>query len=209
MTGTPGHLGHESAEANPRARAMAERVIRTAHGSGTPPAGLAVLERAHALAMEPRLAAGIDDHDPDFLHPGRTALILLLDTGETRADVLAAAMLTETLRPKLKADAGRVPGALGAEVGGRVEEWLAEVPDPEAEDLAERLLLAGPEVQLVALAERLDHVRHAHLWPDPDARREVHALTEAVYARIAERVHSTLARRYARWCEMFERNHLG
>jgi (p)ppGpp synthase/HD superfamily hydrolase len=191
-----------------RAQAMADRVLRTARASGTPADELVLLERAHALAMEPRLLAGVGSHDPDLLHPGRTALILLLDTGEARGEVLAAAVLAETLRRALRVPPARAREALGAEHGPRVAELLGEVPDPEDEALAERLLLASSEAQHVALAERLDHVRHAHLWPDLEARRAAHALTAAVYAGMAERVNPTLARRYARWCEMFERNRL-
>ena len=89
-----------------------------------------------------------------------------------------------------------------------VAERVARVPLPDAEDLAERLLLAEPDVQLIALAERLDHLRHAHLWHDVEARRAAHASAARVYARIAERVHPTLARRYRWWCDMFERNYL-
>jgi (p)ppGpp synthase/HD superfamily hydrolase len=169
---------------------------------------LALLERAHALAMEPRLGAGLDDHDPDFLHPGRTALILLLDAAETRAEVLAAAMLAETRRRELRVDLARVREVLGAGPGADVAERVAAVPLPDAADLAERLLLAEREVQLVALAERLDHLRHAHLWRDLEEKRDAHASAVQAYAGIADRVHPTLARRYRWWCEMFERNYL-
>ena len=123
--------------------------------------------------------------------------------------MLAAAVLTETLRPELRADPARIPAAIGVDAGGAVGARVRQVPLPGAEDLAERLLLADPEVQLIALAERLDHMRHAHLWPEASARRAAHELTETVYASIAERVHPTLARRYAWWCDMFERKYLG
>jgi (p)ppGpp synthase/HD superfamily hydrolase len=187
---------------------MGERVVRTARATGTPESDVPLLEQAHALAMEPRLGAGLDAHDPDFLHPGRSALILLLDSGEARGEVLAAAMLTESRRPELAADLPRVREALGPGAGAAVAERVARVPLPDAEDLAERLLLAEPDVQLVALAERLDHLRHAHLWHDVEASRAAHASAARVYARIAERVHPALARRYRWWCDMFERNYL-
>jgi hypothetical protein len=94
--------------------------------------------------------------------------------------------------------------ARGREVAG----LLREVPLPDAEDLAERLLIADPAVQLIAVAERLDQLRHAHLWNDPARARAAHDLAVRVYAAIAERVDATLSRRYDWWCRMFERKHL-
>jgi (p)ppGpp synthase/HD superfamily hydrolase len=187
---------------------MQGRELRTARAAGTPPKGVHLLGRAYALAMEPRLRAEIDDHHPDFLHPGRSALILLIDTGEARPEVLAAVMLTETERPAFAPERARIVAALGAGTGERVAAITGNVPPPDAEDLAERLLLAHEDVQRVALAERLDHLRHAHLWPDVDERRRAHRQADEVYAGIAARVHPTLARRYARWCENFGRSHL-
>jgi hypothetical protein len=122
--------------------------------------------------------------------------------------VLAAVMLTETERPAFTLGRAQILEALGVEAGARVAAITGDVPPPDAEDLAERLLLAPDEVQRVALAERLDHLRHAHLWPDVDERRRAHRQADEVYAGIAARVHPTLARRYARWCEMFGRSHL-
>jgi hypothetical protein len=191
---------------------MAERVVRTAHGTATPARSLPLLGRAHALAMEPRLRLRIDGHAPDFLHPGRSALILLLDVGEADPGVLAAAMLTESERPELRVSRERIVEALAPEgdesVVADVARWVAEVPLPGDDDLVERLVIAEPEVQRVALAERLDQLRHAHLWGDVERMRAVHALAEAVYAPFAVRVHPRLAHRFERSCTALARKHL-
>ena len=187
-----------------RSQHMAARVLRTAQEMGVAEVGLGALERAHSLAMAPRLENLDDDHDPHFLHPGRTALILLMDVGEARTDVLTAALLVESERPELKVPLARVREALGEAVAERV----AAVPLPDDEELAERLVTADEEVRLIALAERLDHLRHAHLWSDLERRRSAHRSALEVYAPVAERTHPALARRYAWWCDMFARRHL-
>jgi (p)ppGpp synthase/HD superfamily hydrolase len=63
-------------------------------------------------------------------------------------------------------------------------------------------------VQRIALAERLDQLRHAHLWPDPERRRRAHQEALSVYSPLAERASPKLARRYAWWCSMFARKYL-
>lgn len=191
-----------SQEARERAEAMARRVVLTARRVGAPREDLPLLERAHALAMAPRLALPLDGHDPDFLHPARSALILMLDTAEADPAVLAAAMLTETqrvdLRPPMHAIEERIGGDGSGAAGKRAVGLVAEVPLPEAEDLVERLVLAERGVQLVALAERLDHLRHAHLWRDAARMRVTRILAEEVYGPLAHRVHPRLAHRYDR-----------
>src|SRR3990172_7243721 len=66
--------------------------------------------------------------------------------------------------------------------------------------------LAPDPVRLVALAERLDHLRHAHLR---DAGHEwralVHAEAEAIYLPVAMRTHPRLTQRYQHWCSAFGR----
>jgi len=183
---------------------MADRLRGTARKAGVPQAGLDRLDLAHALAMGPRSALLADDHAPDFLHPGRTALILLLDLEEWDADLLAAALFVESERPELAVGAERVRDALG----DGVADWVAAVPSPAAEDLVERLILADEPVQRIVLAERLDHLRHAHLWTDLERRRAAHEGAVAVYAPLADRVHPTLARRYRWWCGMFGRKYV-
>jgi hypothetical protein len=184
---------------------MAERVLRTAREGGAPAGELPLVARAHALAMEPRLRTGIGAHHHDLLHPGRTALILLLDTEERAAPLLAAAALVESERPELRVERREVVRSIARE---EVVALLDGVPAPSSEDLAEALLLAPRDVQLVTVAERLDQLRHAHLWDDRERARAAHREAVQVYAAIAERVHPKLSRRYDWWSRMFERNYL-
>ena len=120
---------------------------------------------------------------------------------ETDAQVLAAAMAVDSQ------NAGHAPdrSALDPDVGALV----ARAPPSGAEDLAERLVVADERVRRAALAERLDHLRHAHLWEDPGARRRAHAEALEVYAPVARRTHPALAHRYDWWCRMFGSRHLG
>ena len=66
-------------------------------------------------------------------------------------------------------------------------------------------MVAAEPVRLVALAERLDHLRHAHLRQDLGAAREAWERASRVYLPVAERTDRTLARRYASWCRTFPR----
>ena len=56
---------------------MSDRVERTARAAGVDRSGLDLIGTAIKAAMAPRLAAIDDDHDPDYLHPGRTIVVLL------------------------------------------------------------------------------------------------------------------------------------
>jgi (p)ppGpp synthase/HD superfamily hydrolase len=183
---------------------MGERVAETARSLGIESGSVQLITSAYALAMEPRRRRLEDDHHPAYLHPGRTALILMDDLGETDATVVAAASLVETEEERLSVSAARLPPVVGTEVALLV----SIVPTPGAEDLAEKLVVAAPEVARVALAERLDQLRHAHLWEDMDRRRRAHREAEAVYMPVAERTHPTLARRYRWWCAMFKQHHM-
>lgn len=181
-----------------RAEAMARRLDEAAARLGIDREGRALVERAHAIAMRPRLEAGVEDHDPDFLHPARCALILMDDAGAADPTTLAVSMLVETRTPALRADA-RAIAALGPDV----QALLAAVPDPAAGDrLVENLVAAPAPALQAALAERLDHARHLHLRPSEEWA-DYHALTCAAYAPVAARAHPRLAERLSWWCGMF------
>ncbi len=180
---------------------MAVRVVRTALEAGVSEAGGRGLERLHALAMAVRDARLDDDHDPAYLHPGRSALILLQDVGESDPDVLGAALVVDSGTPELAPDLRDVDDPTVRALAGAV-------PASGAEDLAERLVVGDERLRRVALAERLDHLRHAHLWSDLEARRAAHAEAASVYAPVADRTHPVLARRYWWWCRMFGARHL-
>ena len=181
--------------------AMEVRVARALEDRAAPPAGIERVRAALRLAMEPRRALLRDPQHPEFLHPGRTGLVLILDAELWDPLALAAAALVESERPELRVPLERIRAGLGPEVAARVR----AVPLP-GEGAAEALLTAPREAALVALAERLDHCRHARFWPDPAARRRILAEAEAVYGPIAERVDRTLARRYRHWAGAFARS---
>lgn len=184
-----------------RGSAMAASVVRTARSFGVRVQDLPLLSRAHAIAMEPRVAQ-LHQRDPAFLHPGHTVLILLRDARVTDASVLAAAAVTETEDDFLRIGMDVVREALGDEVA----DLVARVPAPGSERLAEDLVTADERLRLVALAERLDHLRHAHLREADEAwRRAAHAEAQAVYLPVAERTHPRLAQRYRHWCMAFGR----
>jgi hypothetical protein len=188
-----------------RAEAMARRLLRTAGRLGIDEDGRDVMMRAFEIGMAPRLAAGLDDHDPDYLHPARTALILMDDAAIHDPVTLAAALITETR------DLAFVPAPRRrAELGPEILAVSDAVPGPDApsERLLELLVGAALEARLVAVAERLDHARHLHLRPE----REwipYHAATCHAYSPVADRTHAALAGRLAWWCTTFQQRFLG
>jgi hypothetical protein len=183
-----------------RDRAMEARVVRTLEDAGLDAGAVQLVRAAHELAMEPRRAQ-LTMHHPDFLHPGRTVLVLVVDCGFHDSVGLAAAALLETERPELRAD----PIRLRSTAAQDVTAWLDSIPLPGAA-LAEELLSAPRPVQLVALAERLDQCRHAKFWADPHAKRRILEEVEASYGPIAQRVDEALGRRFAHWAWAFGRS---
>jgi (p)ppGpp synthase/HD superfamily hydrolase len=179
---------------------MAASLVRAARSAGVDDEGIALLSRAHLLAMQPRTQRLADDHHPQFLHPGRTVLILLRDVGMTDAGVLCAAALAESEDAHLRVS----PERIGQLLGDGVLSVVGRIPHPDSHALAEQLVTAPTDVCMTALAERLDHLRHAHLRArDESWRRCVHAQAESVYLPVAERTHPVLARRYRHWCRTF------
>ena len=183
---------------------MAASIVRTSRSHGVAEQGIDLVSRAHALAMVPRVASLEDDHHPLYLHPGRTVLVLLRDAGVTDAGVLAAAALMESEDAEFRVEAGRVE----AEMGRAVLEIVTAVPQADSDTLAEALVGAELSVRLVAVAERLDHLRHAHQREDQAWRDRIHAQAVAVYQPIAERTNERLAGRYRHWRRAFERRFL-
>lgn len=193
-----------------RGEKMGLRVARTAAETGVSPAACVWLGRTHETAMAIRNEVLSDDHDSRYLHPGRSALILLQDVGETDAAVLGAAVIVDSQFPELMPNAASLRHASAVEA-----RWLedalalrAEIPRSGDEMLAERLVTAPDRARRAALAERLDHLRHAHIDLDLGQRRRVHEEAEAVYLGIAQRTHAELERRYRWWCRMFASRHL-
>jgi (p)ppGpp synthase/HD superfamily hydrolase len=198
--------GAPAGDAGLRAEAMARRIARAAERAGLAEAERSLLDRAFRLAMEPRRRRLADDHDPDFLHPGRTVLILLEDVGCRDPLILAAAAVCETLRPELAAPAAAIRDALGLAVHSLVAG--VPVPDFAGDELLEQLVVGDHAARLIALAERLDHARHLHLRPQAEWAA-FHGVTCEVYLPVALRTDPTLARRFRWWSAMFERRYLG
>lgn len=197
-----GRSGDRSAD---RAEAMARRLDRTAYRLGIDAPGRDRLAHAFRTAMEPRRERIEDDHHPDYLHPARTALVLMDDCRVASVDVLTIAFFAETRDRSLAvpADAvGRLSPAIAAA--------LARLPIPAVEEdrLLESLLALPPEEAVVAAAERLDHARHLHLR-DREEWSGYHATTCAAYVPVAARADDRLARRLASWCAIFGRRFLG
>lgn len=182
---------------------MSASLVRAGRSLGVSLPDMAQVSRANALAMEPRVAALDDDHHPLYLHPGRSALVLLRDTGCADGRILSAATLTESEDERFRIGLERVRANVGADVA----ELVDAVPLPGTETLGEQLVTAGDDVRLVALAERLDHLRHAHLREDVDLpwMRAIYETAEAVYRPVAHRTHPRLAQRYDHWSRTFAR----
>lgn len=183
-----------------RAVRMAERVRRTAREMGIAAEGVELLATTHERAMAPRLAAISDDHDPAYLHPGRTAAILLDDLAMVDAEWIAASMLVDTARSDLEPRGETLQG-----LPQDVIERSRELPRPGSQTLVEDLLALEPVALEVALAERLDHLRHIHLWDDTEQASQVYIHAVETYSRVAARSHPKLARRYAWWTRTFAR----
>ncbi len=186
-----------------RAEAMARRLARTADRLGMDPDARTLVLDAFRLAMEPRLARGFPDHHPDYLHPARTALILMDDTGEADPITLAAALFAET-RDLSLAVAVDALERLSPDAARLVE----QIPVPDRTEHLLEALLALPEPALrVAAAETLDLARHLHLRPEEEWR-PAHDAARVAYVPAARRVDPTLASRLDWWCDMFQRRFL-
>ncbi|HEX6133454.1 MAG TPA: hypothetical protein VFZ24_05810 [Longimicrobiales bacterium] len=178
-----------------RVHAMLERVDTEARAAlGDTAARRVRAALAEALAL--RDAAINDDRDTRLLHPARTIRILIADGACRSADALAAAACLDTIDP-----------ALAPEPPPLLRPIVNAVPraDPGADDqLLEQIVTADHDTALLALAERLDHVRHLHLRRDLDPR-PLHAQVREVYAPAARRFSAQIARRFDRWADAFER----
>ncbi len=184
---------------------MARRLEREMLRIGVAEGGVSRVLAAYRLAMEPRVAS-LDDHHPDFLHPARTVLVLLLDGGVRAEALLSAAALCETCRPGLAVPIEEAARRAGPEVG----RLLGAVPTPDSsgDELLEDLVSSPADVLLLAVGERLDHARHLHLasrteWPS------FHATACGAYAVAARRTGPRLAGRFAFWCRNFAERYLG
>ena len=182
---------------------MAARLAETAERLGVPEHDRARIASAFVAAIGIRDGIALDDHHPDYLHPARTALILMDDVAVRDPATLIAGILAETWAPRLC-----VPPAVVHRFDPAVRGILDGLPATgPAERLREDLVTTTRESRLVALAERLDHARHLHLRAT-DTWADYHAATCAAYAPVATRAHPLLDRRFAWWCDTFRRRFL-
>lgn len=175
---------------------MALRVARSAVRAGLKSTSL--LDAAHRVAMGPRHARLDDDHDPRYLHPGRSFLVVLEDGGVRDPSLLATAILLETVDPSLSPYTAEVEAEASGELTLAWERALG-LPRPWDDDLAERLVTAGEAERALVLGEWLDQLRHLRQVADPRVVARAAARTAEVYLPVAERQGGTLARRYRWW----------
>lgn len=180
---------------------MAASVVATARRKGHAPDAVDGMAKAMELAMGPRLRLLDDDHHPAFLHPGRTALVLLTDVPGASPDAITLATLVESRDAKLRVEDDAVAALLGARLAAERE----AIPHPGAQDLVERLVTLPQATALAALAERLDHLRHEHLREPSVPWEDLVAEVERAWLPVAERMAPELARRYAHWHRTFRR----
>ena len=151
--------------------------------------------------MALRVDALSDDHHPAFLHPGRSALVLLGDEPDAPADAVVLATLLESRDAHLRVGPDTVAESLGAALA---TSW-ASVPLPGTEDLVERLITLDRPAALAAAAERLDHLRHEHLREPTVPWVELVQDVERAWLPFAQRTSADLARRYTHWLRLFRR----
>ncbi|NIR34756.1 MAG: hypothetical protein GWN71_01690, partial [Gammaproteobacteria bacterium] len=172
-----------------RAGQMGRSLSSAARAQAASEADVEALGRAFGLAMAPRLEALDDDHHPAYLHPGRSALILLRDVGAVDVSVLILACLHESVDESWRVP----PEEIQATLGAAAVRAMASIPLPGDERLAERLLTLGPGLSLAAVAERLDHLRHLHQREDLlDLWAGTYEEVVATWLPFARRVHPRL-----------------
>lgn len=183
-----------------RAARMRRAVVAAVRAGGSTRDDVEAVGRALDVAMAPRIDQLADDHHPAYLHPGRTALVLLRDVGDVDPTVLSVGVLHESGDAPLRVPEEQIAEVLGPSLAVAV----ASIPLPGDERLIERLVDLEPGIVLAALAERLDHVRHLHVREDlVDRWTDVYREVEHAWLPLATRVHPVLARRYAHWTRRF------
>jgi len=171
---------------SPRAREMLARLAREWARSEVPAQEIEELERVATGVMRERSDRFEDEHHPAFLHPLRT-VTLLLEVGEASAAAHRTALLLDT---ESAPDA-----AVGEELPPEALHLRTRAPD----ELVELLLLAEPWLRTAWLAERLDQIRHLHLWAGEDRTREALTTAETREVPLAQREGGRLSRAWTDW----------
>jgi hypothetical protein len=180
-----------------RAREMVARLGREWHDAGFSTEDRAGLVERATEVMAIRASRFGDDHHPVFLHPLRTVL-LLLEIGETDSRAHTSALLIDS-------ESG---GPASRLVLDPFPEAASEVFEAGEDERLERLLLADAWVRRTWLVERLDHVRHLHLWAGPARTRDAIERAELEEAPLATREGGRLQRAWADWMDKARRHRL-
>jgi hypothetical protein len=178
---------------------MATRLERALEGHGVTRSNREAILQAHGEAGVFREAFLPPDEDhPDWLHPGRTLLVLLDDGGIRDRDLLVLAAGVDQREPQhIPAGTRRSLEAAGFPLfaegfGGESD------PDEEAGWL-EAAILLDPGSLTLLVAEGLDLVRHLHLLPPSASRARAAHRGVNLLAPLAYRIGGTLERRFRWW----------
>lgn len=175
---------------------MVEALLGMAKARGIDPS---LIERAYRTAREAHGDQKRDEGTIYIGHPVRVAAILFGEVGIQDPDVIAAALLHDTLE-----DTPLDDEALRAQFGPRIAEIVRfvtkrEETSPAEEAEIDRAYLQGireasdPGVALVKLADRLDNVRCMQFNPRPEKRAKYIRKTEALYLPLAREKSEYLA----------------
>ena len=178
---------------------MIARLEKVWGDAGIEPSALVSLVGRAETVMARRTATFADEHHPAFLHPLRTALLLLeADEVDPRAHAAGLGLDTE-------GDAREEAMEHGSESDeADVAELLVAGPD----ERLELLVVAEPWVRHTWLAERLDQIRHLHLWAGPDRTRTALERAEREELPLAGRVGGRLERAWTDWLDKARRYRL-
>lgn len=158
-----------------------------------------LVEKAFQMANEAHGDQKRDEGTAYIAHPVRVAGILAWEVGIRDVEVLAAALLHDTLE-----DTGITYEDLQRDFGSRVAEIVRlvtkrEETSPEEEAEIDRAYLqaiweaSDPGVALVKLADRLDNVRCMKFNPRAAKRAKYIRKTEALYLPLAREKHEYFA----------------
>jgi len=178
---------------------MTARIERALEGHGLPRGDREAVLHAHGEAGVFREGFLPPDEDhPDWLHPGRTLLVLLDDGGVRDPELLKLGAGLDQREPVWIPAATR--RALDAAEFPILPEGFGGEVHPEDESLwLEAALLLDSDLLTLMVAEGLDLVRHLHLLPpSPIRSRAVHRGVNLL-APLAYRVGGTLERRFRWW----------
>lgn len=178
---------------------MLARVEKVWADADIPPVECSTLVDRATRVMEDRTSLFADEHHPAFLHPLRTA-VLLLDADEIDPRAHATVLLLDSEGPD--------PTSLALDPGSPDLAVVVDLIMAESDERLERLVLADPWLRNAWLAERLDHIRHLHLWAGADRTRAALERAEREEQPLARRVGGRLERAWSDWLDKARRYRL-